>query len=96
MLVKAADPLDEWTWRNPLPTPEDFQAVTYARGTFVAAGNLGTVFTSTNGMEWTQRTLPDEQPSRRMRPSSRQTSGTMGLVPSKRVMKIPSYCGGAP
>jgi hypothetical protein len=38
---------------------EHFQAITYGNGTFVAVGNLGTVFTSTNGLDWTRRKLPD-------------------------------------
>lgn len=58
LIAVGADPLDEWTWRNPSPTLENFQAITYANGTFVAVGNLGTVFTSTNGIDWAQRSLP--------------------------------------
>jgi hypothetical protein len=54
----AGDPLDDWIWRNPTPTAEDLQAVTYANGIYVAVGNLGTVFSSTNGTEWTKQTLP--------------------------------------
>jgi len=56
--MSVADPLDVWTWRNPTPTGENFQAVTYGTGLFVAVGDVGTVFTSTNGSDWVRGTLP--------------------------------------
>src|SRR5437867_8381045 len=48
-----ADPLDTWTWRNPLPTGNNLSAVTYGNGRFVAVGN-GTTLTSADGIEWVQ------------------------------------------
>jgi hypothetical protein len=58
-IICVGDPLDTWTWRNPSPSSENFQAVAFANGTFVAVGNLGSIVTSTNGTEWTTRSLPD-------------------------------------
>ena len=58
LVAVAADPLDEWAWRNPSLTCQNLQAIAYGNGTFVSVGNLGIVFTSTNGIDWTQRSLP--------------------------------------
>ena len=38
------------------PTRVDLNAVTYAQGKFVAVGASGTILSSTNGMNWTDRT----------------------------------------
>jgi hypothetical protein len=49
----ASDPLDTWTWRNPLPTANDLQAIAYGDGHFVAVSE-GTILISTDGINWTQ------------------------------------------
>ena len=57
-----ADPLDEWTWRSPLPQGNTLRAVTYANNLFVAVGEAGTVVTSPDGATWTLRPTPTTQP----------------------------------
>lgn len=52
---RAADPLDTWTWKNPLPTGDNLSAVTYGNGRFVAVGWKGTTLTSVDGIEWVQQ-----------------------------------------
>jgi hypothetical protein len=47
----AADPLDEWWWRNPLPSGNFYPAVTYGNGMFVAV-NGGFLLTSSDGITW--------------------------------------------
>lgn len=54
-LGHAADLLDHWTWRNPLPTGDSLAAVAHANGTFVVAGHNGTIFSSTDGTHWKLR-----------------------------------------
>ena len=48
----ASDPLESWTWRNPLPQGNPLYAVTHGNDTFVAVGPNGTVVTSTDGYNW--------------------------------------------
>src|SRR6266478_562933 len=48
----VADPLKNWTWRNPLPQGNDLEGVTYANGRFFAVGDLGTILVSSNGTDW--------------------------------------------
>lgn len=50
------DSLDQWHWRNPLPQGNTLIGVTYGNGTFVAVGYAGTVLTSPDGVNWTNRT----------------------------------------
>ena len=50
-----ADPLDNWTMRNPSPTRNNLNGVTYAGETFVAVGDGGTILTSPDGAAWTHR-----------------------------------------
>lgn len=52
----SAGPLDEWTWRNPLPQGNNLNAITYGNGLFVAVGDNGTILTSPDGTTWTSRT----------------------------------------
>ncbi len=49
------DGLDTWYWRNPLPTGNTLNKVTYVNSTFVAAGYHGTILTSPNGVTWKTR-----------------------------------------
>src|SRR6266700_3775191 len=51
-LTVTADPLDQWTRRNPLPTGGRLEAVAYGNGSFVAVGRGGAVAVSTNGTNW--------------------------------------------
>src|SRR5439155_24794641 len=47
--VGRADPLDTWTWRNPLPTGNYLNGITYGNDQFVVVGDLGTIVTSADG-----------------------------------------------
>ena len=42
----AADPLDNWVWRNPLPNGINMNAVAYGNGLIVGVGDLGTIMTT--------------------------------------------------
>ncbi len=53
--ISGADPLDNWHWRNPVPTGNYLGAVTYGNGIFVAVGEGGTILTSPDGVTWTPR-----------------------------------------
>src|SRR5439155_10798304 len=48
-----ADPLDEWTLRNPVPTPNSLRSVAWGNDIFIAVGDSGTVLTSSDGVSWT-------------------------------------------
>ncbi|MBF0537715.1 MAG: hypothetical protein HQL03_05615 [Nitrospirae bacterium] len=50
------DALDNWHWRNPLPTGNNLLSVSYGNNTFVAVGANGTILTSPGGVAWTTRT----------------------------------------
>jgi len=54
---QGADPLDSWTWRNPLPTANNLYGIAYGNGLFVAVGASGTIITSNDGLNWTLRHL---------------------------------------
>src|SRR5262245_16120821 len=49
----GADPLDNWTWRNPLPQGHQLFGVTHGNGLFVAVGAVHTVVTSPDATNWT-------------------------------------------
>jgi len=58
----AADSLDQWQWRNPLP---DYgcilNRVLYANGSFLAVGEDGLTLSSSSGTNWTlNRITPPE------------------------------------
>jgi hypothetical protein len=48
-------PLDTWGWRPPLPTGNALWSIAYGDGQFVAVGDLGTIVTSPDGLNWTLR-----------------------------------------
>ena len=50
-----ADTLNQWTWRFPYPQGYTLAAVTYGGGQFVAVGDNGTIITSPDGYNWTNR-----------------------------------------
>ena len=50
----AADALDTWLWRNPVPEPVLLFSVAYGDGRFLAVGYSGTILSSTNGVDWTR------------------------------------------
>jgi hypothetical protein len=57
--VANANPLVSlWTWRNPLPTANPLNGVTYGGGVFVAVGDYSTILTSVDGINWEQQTAP--------------------------------------
>src|SRR2546429_9076550 len=49
----AADPLDTWYWRNPLPQGDRLASVVYGDGRFVAVSLAANVIRSPNGADWT-------------------------------------------
>ncbi len=51
----SADPLDNWSWRNPLPQGNWLNGVTYGNNTFVAVGGGGSILTSHDGISWVSR-----------------------------------------
>ena len=54
----GGDPLDNWVWRNPLPSGNSFAGIAYGNGTFVAVGG-DSILTSPEGTTWTRRTIPE-------------------------------------
>jgi hypothetical protein len=50
-----AGALDDWRWRHPLPQGNTLVTVAFGNGKFVAAGGLGTVLTTSNGLFWTEQ-----------------------------------------
>ena len=44
-----------WHWRNPLPQGDELRSVAQGNGTFVAVGEHGIVFTSPDGVVWSQQ-----------------------------------------
>src|SRR5213596_722874 len=48
----TADPLDQWYRRNPLPTADVLNGVTYGNNSFVAVGLGGAVAASSDGTNW--------------------------------------------
>src|SRR6266536_823707 len=56
--VAAADPLESWTWRNPLPQGNPLTDVAFGNGTYVAVGPPSMVVTSTDGFHWLSQGLP--------------------------------------
>ncbi len=55
MSCPGADSLDQWQWRNPLPTGNILNAVTYGNGRFVAVGLGGVAATSLDGWTWQEQ-----------------------------------------
>ncbi len=52
----AADPLNTWTLRSPLPTPNPLRDIIYTNGLWVAVGDAGTVITSSDdGQTWARQ-----------------------------------------
>jgi hypothetical protein len=47
------DPLADWRWRNPLPTPASLYSVAFGANAFVAVGEAGTIVRSLDGIAWT-------------------------------------------
>lgn len=56
--VLAADPLDLWRWRNPLPNGKTLGDLTFGDGRFIAVGDTGTVAISTDGTNWAEFVSP--------------------------------------
>ena len=51
-LSATADALDQWYRRNPLPTADALNGVTYGNNSFVAVGLGGAVASSSDGTNW--------------------------------------------
>src|SRR5437870_1618117 len=58
--IGRADPMDTWTWRNPLPTGNRLHSITHGSGQFVAVGSAGTIITSAEGTNWVLRQAPTQ------------------------------------
>jgi len=41
-----------WAWRNPLPNSDAFKVIAFGGGTYVAAGQDGVIYSSTDGVTW--------------------------------------------
>lgn len=61
MLTHSARAQVNWTLRDPLPTTAGFYSVAYGNSEFVAVGEAGTVFTSTDGAAWTAQAFPTQE-----------------------------------
>ncbi len=55
--VQPRRALDRWTWRNSSPQANDLLCAAFGNGRFVAAGESGSIVTSTNGADWTVQFL---------------------------------------
>lgn len=56
--ARASDPnqaLDQWHWRNPLPQGNRLNGITFGNGVFVAVGDLGTILSSGDAVNWISR-----------------------------------------
>jgi hypothetical protein len=53
----SADPLDHWSWRDPLPPGDNLSAITTGNGQFVAVGDHGNIITSSDGTNWISRQI---------------------------------------
>jgi hypothetical protein len=45
----------EWKWAVPTPSGDEFEAVAYGNGTYVAVGTDGAIFSSSDATHWTAR-----------------------------------------
>jgi hypothetical protein len=52
----------EWIWRNALPQGNGLNDVVWNGSLLVAVGYAGTILTSTDGAQWTERTSGTELP----------------------------------
>ncbi len=48
----AADPLDQWSWRNPQPFNPEIVSIAHGNGLWLAVANIGLVATSPDGAVW--------------------------------------------
>jgi len=60
--IGRADPLDNWTWRYPLPPRLPLRAVAYGKGQFVAVGQNDVILTSDDRTNWVQRFYTSPKP----------------------------------
>ena len=51
-----ADPIQNWSWKSPIPQGRTLAAVAQGAGCFVAVGDAGTIITSPDGYHWTNET----------------------------------------
>ena len=56
--TQFVSPEGGWQWRNPLPTGNGLTRAFFVNGRFLVGGIRGTLLTSTDGLNWTTRTLP--------------------------------------
>lgn len=55
--AERVGPLDDWTWRQPLPQGNNLLSIIWDGHQFVAVGRSGAIVTSSNGAEWIDRGL---------------------------------------
>ncbi len=48
----CAEPLDHWHLSAGLPTPNALNCITFGNGLFIAAGDAGTILTSSDLVSW--------------------------------------------
>ena len=54
MLQSTTHPLDNWQWRNPLPTGTELLTTAYGNGKFVAVGYGGAIYCSSDATNWSR------------------------------------------
>ncbi len=52
---ESDDPLDNWEWRNPLPTGGALWTIEFANSQFVAVGSAGEIMVTADGKSWSYR-----------------------------------------
>jgi hypothetical protein len=52
---ESDDPLDNWEWRNPLPTGGALWTIEFANDQFLAVGSAGEIMATADGVSWSYR-----------------------------------------
>jgi len=65
-IIALGGALDEWSWRNPVPTGNPVAGMNFVNGSFVALGEGGSVASSTNGDFWTTARIPTTNSMKRL------------------------------
>jgi hypothetical protein len=77
-----ANPFENWTMRNPLPTGDRIQAVASGNGQFVAVGDDGTIVTSTDAANWVERQTTTDPLWAIVHDNGEFVAGWAGVAPS--------------
>lgn len=54
----AASPSPQWSWGNPTPAPDIFKVMAFGNGIYLAAGQEGALYTSSDGINWSPQSGP--------------------------------------